>query len=194
MAIPSGVHNHSYKAQVRLAGRQAEPPLVYSTSDRVRFAAKVREDESGCWLWTASVFRSGYGQFAVQVARRTSKHLQAHRVAWEMANGPIPGDLCICHQCDRPLCVRPDHLFLGTRFDNMRDASVKGHMSRPRKRNRGRKDEAIQRYLDGAATQRQLAVEYGVTHITMCRWLKGLHEPYQRPRPPIIPTQEVGPP
>ena len=80
-----------------------------------RFWAKV--DKSGeCWLWKASKNLHGYGQ--LMIAR---KPLGAHRVAWELANGPIPAGMCVCHRCDTPACVRPDHLFLGTHTDNMRD-------------------------------------------------------------------------
>jgi hypothetical protein len=52
----------------------------------------------------------------------------AHRIAWELTNGPIPAGLFVCHHCDTPGCVRPDHLFLGTAQENMQDASRKDRM------------------------------------------------------------------
>lgn len=85
-----------------------------------RFWAHVAQSE-GCWEWQASVFRTGYGQF-----RDGGRSMRAHRVAWELVNGPIPEGLHVCHRCDNRKCVRPDHLFLGTRSDNMQDMSAKG--------------------------------------------------------------------
>lgn len=85
-----------------------------------RFWAKV--DRSGeCWTWTASAHSFGYGRFGI--GRRV---FTAHRVAWELVNGPVPGGLHVCHRCDNPPCVRPDHLFLGTAKENLRDMIAKG--------------------------------------------------------------------
>jgi hypothetical protein len=87
-----------------------------------RFWSKVAKGEgSGCWLWTAGS-RQGYGQFGVAAGRV----VDAHRISWELANGPIPAGLFVCHTCDVRICVRPDHLFLGTHSDNMQDMHRKG--------------------------------------------------------------------
>ena len=88
----------------------------------VRFWAKVQKSD-GCWPWTASVNVAGYGLF--NPGGRSSSVL-AHRWAWEQANGSIPTGLFICHHCDTPACVRPDHLFLGTARDNTHDMLRKG--------------------------------------------------------------------
>lgn len=63
--------------------------------------------------------------------------MQAHRVAWEMAHGPIPLGLEVLHRCDRPWCVRPDHLNLGTHQDNMHDMARKGRSTASDGRGRG---------------------------------------------------------
>ena len=85
-----------------------------------RFWAKV--DQTGdCWLWTGLRHSNGYG-----VGWANGGRMYAHRVSWLVANGPIPAGLHVLHHCDNPPCVRPDHLFLGTATDNMRDMARKG--------------------------------------------------------------------
>ncbi len=84
-----------------------------------RFWDKVNKTNQ-CWLWTSATNGRGYGVMGVN---RKPKY--AHRISWEMHNGPIPPGLHVCHKCDVPGCVRPDHLFLGTREDNMSDCVIK---------------------------------------------------------------------
>jgi HNH endonuclease len=81
-----------------------------------RFWSKVSKGEN-CWLWTAG--RSGpYGHFALS----SGIGALAHRYAWTVANGPIPTGLVVRHfVCNMPLCVRPDHLAVGTQYDNIQD-------------------------------------------------------------------------
>lgn len=90
-----------------------------------RFWPKVQRTHA-CWLWTGSTDGRGYGQLSSMHAKSPVK---AHRVSWELANGPIPDGLSVLHACDTPGCVRPDHLFVGTQRDNMRDAAEKGRTS-----------------------------------------------------------------
>lgn len=93
-----------------------------------RFWSKV-EKTDGCWLWRGSTNpRSGYGMLGV-IEDGRKLHKYAHRKSWEMANGSIPPGLFVCHHCDVRNCVRPDHLFLGTHTDNMRDAASKGRLA-----------------------------------------------------------------
>lgn len=95
-----------------------------------RFWAKVdRRGQDDCWLWAASR-RKGYGTMWVN-----GQMAKAHRLSWELHNGPIPeGDgyhgTCVLHRCDVRSCVNPAHLFLGTNADNIADCVNKGRQSR----------------------------------------------------------------
>ena len=87
--------------------------------DLERFWAKV--DTSGeCWEWTGQRDRNGYGRFSLG---RTWH--RATRALWALTRGPIPAGMCVLHRCDNPPCVRPDHLWLGSRRDNSRDMAAK---------------------------------------------------------------------
>ena len=89
-----------------------------------RFMQKVSpEPNSGCWLWDGAVDSQGYGQ--IKGGRRVEKMRWAHRLSYELHHGPI-GGLQVLHRCDVPICVNPDHLFLGTNADNMADMKAKG--------------------------------------------------------------------
>ena len=85
-----------------------------------RFWAKVHKTDK-CWEWTACKNSTGYGQIRID-----GQAVLAHRLSWEMAHGQeIPPNMYICHSCDNPGCVRPDHLFLGTPSENLYDSSSK---------------------------------------------------------------------
>lgn len=76
---------------------------------------------SGCWEWNGSRRPTGYG--VVGVGRQRLEYV--HRLAWTLAEGPIPDGLFVCHRCDNPPCMRPDHLFLGSDLDNIADMNSK---------------------------------------------------------------------
>lgn len=99
----------------------------YAIANPDRFWSKVNKTE-GCWEWTASTSRNGYGIFWLPNPRRM--HC-AHRVSWIIENGPIQDGMFVCHKCDNPRCVRPDHLFLGTAADNVHDMIEKGRQVWP---------------------------------------------------------------
>jgi hypothetical protein len=79
------------------------------------------EPNSGCWIWTGSRNTKGHGEVRIN----WQKHY-THRLSWELRNGPIPDGLWVLHKCDNATCCNPDHLYLGTHNDNMRDMVVAG--------------------------------------------------------------------
>jgi hypothetical protein len=102
-------------------------PLPDSFWMRVDITAGVH----GCWVWTGTRTR-GYGRF-----RHDGRYQGAHRLAFRDFIGPYPmDDLLVCHHCDNPPCVNPSHLFLGTTWDNTRDAVGKGRMRGPKRTRR----------------------------------------------------------
>lgn len=85
-----------------------------------RFWEKVQKTDT-CWTWGGSRHYRGYG-----FIRSGRTNVLAHRVAWELTNGSIPENMLVCHTCDNTSCVNPEHLFLGSQSDNMRDMTAKG--------------------------------------------------------------------
>lgn len=77
--------------------------------------------EAGCWIWTGTVNERGYGR-----VYSGGRMWIAHRLSWTQVNGPIPAHMFVCHRCDTPSCVNPDHLFLGSPRDNVIDMAAKG--------------------------------------------------------------------
>lgn len=112
---------------------RAAKEIKLTTSDEARFWAKVDKNgptlphmETPCWVWTSSKNKTGYGSMWLN-----GKVIQAHRIAWVIANGSILNDdshhgTCVCHRCDQRDCTNPSHLFLGTNQDNVRDMFAKG--------------------------------------------------------------------
>lgn len=138
-----------------------------------RFLKYTQKTES-CWLWTAYKDAKGYGH--LQVGRKFER---AYRVSWMLYRGAIPDGVCVCHTCDNPACVNPDHLWLGTKSQNALDMHTKGRQYKgpyPPKHTSGTRGEQHPnakltaekvRAIRDEATQgfsyRQLAEKYGVT-------------------------------
>lgn len=125
----------------------------------IRFWERVSKTDS-CWIWMASCTNDGYGTI-----KKGGKHVLTHRLSWHMAYGPIPDGLSVLHSCDNPPCVNPDHLFLGTQKDNMRDMINKGRYVG--KGNTILTDAQVReirkRYAQGGITYAKLGSAYGVS-------------------------------
>jgi HNH endonuclease len=138
-------------------------PVQWSTAE---FMKRCRISAAGCWEWQWGKNRRGYGKVVVHY-----KNVAAHRLSWTVHRGQIPDGMLVCHRCDNPPCCNPDHLFLGTNADNMRDAYDKGRSVRGERVHTVRLTEAqvltiAQRIKDGE-TSADLAREFGVAHGTI---------------------------
>lgn len=166
--------------------RWGDPTHYQTEKPRVppfdRFWSKVRRGDD-CWDWTAARDPLGYGFFRMEPGKPMWR---AHRAAWALVNGPIPDGMIVCHRCDNPPCVRPEHLFLGTDQDNTDDRVAKGRSSRMVSHygetsplavlTAAQVDEIRTRYAAGGVFQRELAAEYGVSQtqigriVRLVRW------------------------
>ena len=132
----------------------------------VRFWKYVDKSDE-CWLWTGALSipprpgHLGYGW--IRIGGRKGRTVKAHRVSWELAYGPIPEGKIICHHCDNPPCVRPDHLFIGTRVDNVRDMLEKDRARGPVKLTAQQRREISEEYTGKRGEFPKLAARYGVT-------------------------------
>lgn len=136
------------------------------------------EPNSGCWLWLGSINRLGYGQTAY-----FNGVTKAHRLSWLTHRGTIPDRMMVLHKCDVRQCINPDHLFLGTQTDNMRDMARKGRgksipqlgAKNPMARlSEGAASQILARYRAGGVSQHALAADYGVAVMTINRLVRGL--------------------
>lgn len=151
-------------------GPKSKPPIE-------RFMKYVKKLPNGCWQWTGGRTPHGYGVFRVGSLTDGSRNsVGAHRWSYAHHKGPISDGLFVCHTCDHKPCVNPDHLFLGTNSENIRDAIRKGFTvggPNPGEKN-GRailtetKVLRIRALRDRGYTMQRLADRYGVskTHIS----------------------------
>lgn len=126
-----------------------------------RFYDKVKQMPSGCQEWQGA-YRGKYGAIKI-----SGKVQSTHRVAYEFSYGVFDKSLFVCHTCDNPKCVNPDHLFLGTHSDNMKDAYSKGRLTLSP--NRSLDDEKVEQVKKAIATKGQkslrvIAENLGISH------------------------------
>lgn len=159
-----------------------QPAPTPSAKDRL--FSGIEKRANGCWIWTKAL-GGGDGRGVIYYNGRQQ---YAHRVSWILFRGTIPDGLYVCHRCDEPRCINPDHLFLGTQTDNMRDCSEKGRVNKkgvPGEHNGGSKLTAesvrhIRCLLSDGHTRREIAEMFSVCvstigHIATGRTWKCLH-------------------
>lgn len=147
------------------------------------FWRKVKRSD-GCWEWIGGFTPDGYGKFSLTLPRPiglTSKDktpqrvYRAPRYSWEIANGPIPDGLFVCHKCDNPKCVRPNHLFLGSQKENRVDAANKKRTAWGERSPRAKLTESQVHDIRASkdAKLKDLARRHGVSQCTISAILTG---------------------
>ena len=137
--------------------------LRQSGSLQDRFFSRFVKLTNGCWQWRSHTDKDGYG-----VLPGAHQNTRAHRLSYEIHNGAIPEGMIVCHHCDNPGCVNPDHLFVGTQKDNAQDALRKGRHYVGEKNGRSKlTEENIKEILTSELNGQQLADKFGVTRSTI---------------------------
>lgn len=152
-------YHKKWRASLRARIHRSQP-----ISERLDFYTFYSPD--GCWYWTGSV-RNGYGTILIPDKKVP---VSTHRLSYQFHKGPIPDGLFVCHRCDNPLCINPDHLFLGTAADNNQDRTRKGRGRAPKgpsHRNSKFTESDIINIRSSSLMPSQIAKKYSVAHATI---------------------------
>lgn len=155
--------------------RIPKPMPTLTSWELVRFHQQVQY-RRGCQPWRGELASSGYGLFMIYRDGRRHRFL-AHRIAYHLATGEDPGELCVRHRCDNPPCCNPADLLTGTQAENIADAVARGRLvepphprgdAHPRAKLTSSTVAVLRaRYAAGGISQRALAAEYGVAQSTV---------------------------
>lgn len=127
-----------------------------------------------CWNWSP-VDKYKYGKYSIRV-EGVDKTYRAHRAVYCYYNGTIPENTLVCHSCDNPSCVNPNHLFLGTTLDNVRDKISKDRGSNKLRLTEDQYLILLYRCKSGAESRKKIAKDYKVSHDCLRRYLKKKQE------------------
>lgn len=130
----------------------------------------VRQDLGPCWEWSGGTSGSGYGKLFDGAGTAS-----AHRVAHKAWIGPIPDGMSVLHRCDNRICIRPEHLFLGTTADNAQDMHAKGRQNDPLKLTDDQVAQIRATYTGKHGEQTKIARAYGVSGALISLIVRGLH-------------------
>lgn len=156
----------------KLEGKELrELKLQYhGLSESDRFMQRVmKNDITKCWNWTGSRMKNWHGNWR----NSDGNNELVHRASWRIFVGELPNGMCVCHKCDNPLCVNPDHLFLGTQSENAHDMWNKGRarpgISKGEKHGMSKLTaEIVKDIRNSNLTGIELAKKYGITATTVC--------------------------
>jgi hypothetical protein len=143
------------KRRSRLNGKRH----AYEPSIELLYKAVQIDDATGCHVWTRAKMPKGYGRIHI----KGKDHL-THRLSYELHVGPVPDEMFVCHKCDNPSCINPEHLFIGTIQDNHADMVQKGRNPRGEKQWNARLNEDYVRVIRLLKwTNKETAKLFGVT-------------------------------
>lgn len=145
----------------------------YKEKTKNRLKKYISKKENGCWLWIGAKHRQGYGNIGIK-----GKAQLVHRVIWEMENGHIPEGMKVCHKCDITSCCNPDHLFLGSQKDNMKDCRIKGRktcnvQATRRAKLTFKQVQEIKKLREEGMTRKELELKYNVSQTCIAKILTG---------------------
>lgn len=124
-----------------------------------RFWNRINKTE-GCWIWTGAITKAGYG---VLYGAAYKPIVYAHRASFELHHGPIEEGKWVCHKCDNPRCVNPDHLFSCTQSENVKDMDQKGRRKSTYRLTEEQVKEIRKAYIPWVVSKGMLAKRYGVS-------------------------------
>lgn len=125
-------------------------------------------NENGCWEWTGTCFFGGYARAGLYKREGKKFSQRANRMSYEVFVGKIPKGFLVCHSCDNPKCVNPEHLFLGTSKDNMQDMVDKGRSLKGEKSPNSKLTENIVKKIRRSKKSREfLSEKYQVSVCTI---------------------------
>lgn len=143
-----------------------KPKHNFKPNTYIAFLKKVDVrgfDHRACWPWVGAGKGNGYGNVRVR-----GGNITAHRRAYELFCGPVPNGVDVCHTCDNRWCVNPDHLFLGTRRENMSDCQSKGRTAGGvRKHLQESQVQEVRRRIHAGLSPRKVAVQMDINYHTL---------------------------
>lgn len=160
---------------LRIGRKYCSKECYHKSTSRVILTVEQRfwkyvQKSDGCWAWTGTADGSGRGRLNINVSYKRCVPDLAARISWKISKGPIPDKLFVLHRCDNPNCVNPDHLFLGTQLDNIKDMVAKGRVATGERRNSAKlTDEEVCRIrsLYPSLSEPALARMFGVDNSTL---------------------------
>jgi len=147
------------------------PIKIYLQNKYNDLMSKTQKTITDCFELKKCITSKGYGRIPI-----FGKNKSAHRFVWELLKGDIPEGLCVCHHCDNPKCINPDHLFLGTFYDNNHDKINKGKQPKglqihSAKLSESDKIEVIELYKKGIS-HKNIAIKFGMIPNSIGRFLR----------------------